>query len=115
VRQATPRGNIYANDGSPIAAQEDAVAIGFIPATSIKIALTLFYTTMARLTIYQVDEIREMLERALPFDYVALRRGNQRRRGCQHGFDQHLTGVFSIITPRAFTSGAAWHPRRWVT
>ncbi len=72
VRQSTPRGNIYANDGSPIAAQENAVAIGFIPGYLDENLMELFYRTMADLTIYQVDEIVEMAEEALPGDYVAL-------------------------------------------
>jgi len=72
VRQSTPRGNIYANDGSPIAAQENVVAIGFTPANLDEDLLSLFYTTMARLTIYQVDEIIEMVDNALPNDYIPL-------------------------------------------
>ncbi|MDY6847257.1 MAG: penicillin-binding transpeptidase domain-containing protein [Chloroflexota bacterium] len=72
VRQTTPRGNIYASDGSPIAAQEDAVAIGFIPGYLDDDLLGLFYRTMADLTIYQVDEVREMTEGAFESDYVAL-------------------------------------------
>jgi penicillin-binding protein 2 len=72
VRQTTPRGNIYANDGSPIAAQEDAVAIGFIPGYLDEDLMSLFYRTMADLTVYQVDEVIEMTEQAIPSDYVAL-------------------------------------------
>ena len=72
VRQSTPRGNIYANDGSPIAAEENVVAIGFTPANLDEDLLSLFYTTMARLTIYQVDEIIEMVDNALPNDYIPL-------------------------------------------
>ena len=72
VRQTTPRGNIYANDGSPIAAQEDVVAIGFIPGYLDEDLMSLFYRTMADLTIYQVDEVIEMTEGAIPSDYIAL-------------------------------------------
>jgi len=72
VRQTTPRGNIYASDGSPIAAQEEAVAIGFIPGYLDEDLMVLFYRTMADLTIYQVDEVREMAELAFEGDYVAL-------------------------------------------
>jgi penicillin-binding protein 2 len=72
VRQTTPRGNIYANDGSPIAAQEDVVAIGFIPGYLDMDLIGLFYRTMADLTVYQVDEVIEMVEEALPGDYVSL-------------------------------------------
>ena len=72
VRQTTPRGNIFANDGSPIAAQEDVVAIGFIPGYLDEDLLSLFYRTMADLTIYQIDEVIEMTEEAIPSDYIAL-------------------------------------------
>ena len=72
VRQSTPRGNIYANDGSPIAAQEDAVAVGFIPGYLDENLMELFFRTMADLTIYQVDEVIELTEENLPSDYVAL-------------------------------------------
>lgn len=72
VRQTTSRGNIYASNGFPIVAQEDAVAIGFTPANLDPNLMSLFYSTMAQLTIYQVDEIIEMVEDALPNDYVPL-------------------------------------------
>ncbi|MEA3326330.1 MAG: penicillin-binding transpeptidase domain-containing protein [Chloroflexota bacterium] len=72
VRQSTSRGDIYAKDGSPIAAQEDAVAIGFTPGGLDENLMSMFYTTMARLTIYQVDEIIEMVDNAYPGDYIAL-------------------------------------------
>jgi len=72
VRQTTPRGYIYASDGYPIAAQEEAVAIGFIPGYLDKDLMGLFYRTMADLTIYQVDEVREMTEEAFEGDYVVL-------------------------------------------
>ncbi len=72
VRQTTSRGDIYASDGSPIAAQEDVVAIGFTPGGLNEDLMGLFYTTMARLTIYQSDEIVEMVENSLPGDYIPL-------------------------------------------
>lgn len=72
VRHSSARGDIYANDGSPIAAQEDAVAIGFTPGGLNDNLSSLFYTTMARMTIYQVDEIIEMVDNAYPGDYIAL-------------------------------------------
>ena len=72
VRQQTSRGNIYAKDGSPIAAQEDVVAIGFTPGGLNGDLMSLFYTTMAQLTIYQVDEIIEMVDNSLPGDYIPL-------------------------------------------
>ena len=71
VRQSFPRSDIYAKDGSPIAAQEDAVAIGFTPGGLNSNLMSLFYSTMARLTIYQVDEIIEMVDNAYPGDYIS--------------------------------------------
>ncbi len=72
VRTTTPRGNIYANDGSPIAAQEDIVAIGFTPGGLNPDLMGSFYQTMARLTIYQVSELVEMVDNSLPGDYISL-------------------------------------------
>jgi penicillin-binding protein 2 len=72
MRVLPDRGNIYANDGSPMAAQEDVVAIGFTPANLDEDLMSLFFSTMARLTIYQVDEIIELYDNALPYDFVPL-------------------------------------------
>ncbi len=72
VRNTPSRGNIYASDGSPIAAQEDVVAIGFTPGNLDEDLMSLFYNTMAELTVYQVDEIIEMVDNAMPYDFVPL-------------------------------------------
>lgn len=72
VREVPSRGNIYASNGFTLAGQEDAVAIGFIPANLNTDRMSLFYTTMADLTIYYIDQIREMYEDAQPNDYVPL-------------------------------------------
>jgi cell division protein FtsI/penicillin-binding protein 2 len=72
VYNTPTRGNIYANDGSPIAAQEDVVAIGFTPGDLDENLMSLFYNTMAELTIYQVDEIIEIVDNAMPYDFVPL-------------------------------------------
>jgi len=72
VRESASRGNIYASDGSPIAAQEDVVAIGFTPGDLDDDLISLFYSTMADLTIYQIDEIIEMIDNAMPYDYISL-------------------------------------------
>jgi cell division protein FtsI/penicillin-binding protein 2 len=106
VRQATPRGNIYANDGSPIAAQEEAVAIGFTPGNLNPDLMSLFYTTMASLTIYQADEIREMIEAALPFDYVVLGEATRADVDANMGAISALTGVFlNYYTSRFYFRG----------
>jgi penicillin-binding protein 2 len=72
VRNTPSRGDIYANDGSPIAAQEDVVAIGFTPGDLDENLMSLFYSTMAELTVYQVDEIIEIVDNAMPYDFVPL-------------------------------------------
>ncbi len=72
VRDIPSRGNIYANDGSPIAYQEDVVALGFVPNDLDTDRMSLFYSTMADLTIYQIDEIIEIVDNAQPYDYVPL-------------------------------------------
>lgn len=94
VRQSTPRGAIYASNGAPLAAQADAVAIGFTPGNLNDSLLSLFYTTMASLTIYQVDEIREMLEAAHPLDYVSLGEATQAEINAHQSALSSLTGVY---------------------
>ena len=106
VRQPVPRGNIYASNGLPMAAQGDAVAIGFIPSNLDQDRLNQFYTTMARLTIYQSDEIRELEEQALPNDYVPL--GEATREDVDANMDSisTLTGVYlNYYTSRFYFDG----------
>ena len=106
VRQSVPRGNIYANDGSPIAAEEEAVAIGFIRANLDQDRMTLFYNTMARLTIYQVDEIIEIVEQALPNDYVPLGGATSAQVAANMGSLSALSGVFlNYYTSRFYFDG----------
>jgi len=94
VRETTPRGNIYANDGSPIAAQEDVVAIGFTPGGLNPDQTGLFYQTMARLSIYQSAEIVEMVEYAYPTDYISLGEVPQSEVDRNIGSLSALSGVF---------------------
>ncbi|MBW6466151.1 MAG: hypothetical protein K0B06_06580 [Brevefilum sp.] len=106
VRQSTPRGDIYASNGFPLAAQEDAVAIGFIPSNLDQNRMTLFYNTMARLTIYQIDEIIEMVERALPNDYVPLGEATRADVDANMGSISTLTGVYlNYYTSRFYYDG----------
>jgi penicillin-binding protein 2 len=94
VRQGTSRGAIYARDGSPIAAQEDVVAIGFTPGGLNENRMSLFYTTMASLTIYQTDEIVEMIDNALPGDYIPLGEAPQSEVEKNMSALSALSGVF---------------------
>ena len=106
VRQTVPRGAIYANDGSPIVAQEEAVSIGFTPGNLNENLMTLFYTTMARLTIYQIDEIRELVEDALPFDYVPLGEASRAEVDANMSALTQLSGVFlNYYTSRFYFDG----------
>jgi penicillin-binding protein 2 len=94
VRQSTPRGNIYAKDGTPIVANEDVVAIGFTPGGLNEDLLELFYTTMARMTIYQAAEIAEMVDTSLPGDYISLGEVPESEVDRNMGALSSLSGVF---------------------
>ena len=72
VRDIPARGNIYANDGSPIAAQEDIVAVGFIPNQLDTDSIGSFFDVMAGLTEYKYIEIMEIYDNAMPNEYVPL-------------------------------------------
>ena len=106
VRQTTPRGNIYANNGIPIVAEEEAVAIGFIPANLNPDLMSLFYTTMARLSIYQADEIVRIVENALPNNYVPLGEATRAQVEANMGAISSLSGVFlNYYTSRYYYNG----------
>lgn len=106
VRTIPSRGNIYANDGSLIAGQEDVVAIGFIPANLNEDLISLFYSTMADLTIYQVDELVEMIDNAIPSDYIALGEVPQAEVDRRMGTLSALSGVFlNAYTSRFYYEG----------
>lgn len=106
VRSTPSRGNIYANDGSPIAAQEDVVAIGFTPGNLDPDLMSLFYRTMADLTIYQVDEIIEMYEDALPYDFVPLGEASQDEVDKNMSALSSLSGVYlNYYTSRFYYDG----------
>ncbi len=106
VRDIPSRGNIYANDGSPIAAQEDVVAIGFVPGELNQDLISLFYSTMVDLTIYQTDEIVEMIDNALPYDYIALGEVPQADVDRRMGTLSALSGVYlNYYTSRFYFDG----------
>jgi len=106
VRDTPSRGNIYASDGSPIVAQEDAVAIGFIPGDLDENMMSLFYTTMTGLTIYQIDEIIEMVDNAMPYDYIPLGEVAQEEVDKQIGTLSAFSGVYlNYYTSRFYYDG----------
>ena len=106
VRQITSRGNIYANDGTPMAAQEEVVAIGFTPANLNRDLMSLFYTTMARLTAYEVDELIPLVENSLPNSYIPLGEAAREDVDANMGALSSLTGVFlNYYTSRYYFEG----------
>jgi penicillin-binding protein 2 len=106
IRSTTPRGNIYANDGSPIAAQEDVVAIGFTPGNLNEDLMPLFYSTMSDLTIYQRDEIVEMVDNSLPGDYIPLGEVPQTEVDRKMGTLSALSGIYlNYYTSRFYYDG----------
>ena len=94
VRDIPARGNIYANDGSPIAAQEDVVAVGFIPGDLDTDLMSLFFDTMAGLTEYKHAEIIEIYDNAMPYDYVSLGEVPQADVDQRMGTLSALSGVY---------------------
>ena len=94
VRDIPARGNIYANDDSPIVAQEDVVALGFIPSNLDTDLMPMFFSTMATLSIYKSDEIVEMYDNALPNSYVSLGEVTQEAVDKQMGILSALSGVY---------------------
>ena len=94
VREIPTRGSIYANDGSPIAAQEDVVALGFVPGDLDTDLISLFYSTMSSLSIYKTDEIVEMIDNAIPSSYVSLGEVTQAEVDKQMGTLSELSGVY---------------------
>jgi penicillin-binding protein 2 len=106
VRSVSPRGNIYANDGSPMVAQEDIVAIGFTPGNLNPDLMPLFYSTMADLTIYQSDEIVEMVNEAFPSDFISLGEVPQSEVDRRMGTLSALSGVYlNYYTSRFYYDG----------
>ena len=106
VRDIPSRGNIYANDGSPIAAQEDVVAIGFIPGDLDEDMMSSFYSVMTDLTIYQTDELVEMVNESLPYDYISLGEVPQTEADRRMGTLSALSGVYlNSYTSRFYYDG----------
>ena len=94
VREIPTRGSIYANDGSPIAAHEDVVALGFVPNELDMDQISLFFTTMSSLTTYKANEIIEMYDNALPSSYVSLGEVTQAEVDKQMGTLSGFSGVY---------------------
>ena len=106
VKDIPSRGNIYANDGYPIAQQEDAVALGFEKASLDTDLLSLFYSTMADLTTYQISEIIEIVDQAPDYGYIPLGEALEEDVDRQMGALTAMTGVYlNYYTSRYYYDG----------
>lgn len=106
VRETPSRGNIYDSDGDPIVAQEDVVAIAFVPGELDQDLISLFYSTMADLTIYQSDEIIEIVDNAESYDYITLGEVAQEEVDNKLSTLSAFTGVYlNYYTSRFYYDG----------
>ena len=106
VKDIPSRGNIYANDGYPIAKQEDAVAIGFVKGDLDTDLISLFYSTMADLTIYQISEVIEIVDNANDYDYIPLGEALEADVDRQMGALTAMSGVYlNYYTSRYYYDG----------
>jgi len=106
VKDIPSRGDIYANDGYPIAAQEDVVALGFVKGDLDPDRMPLFYSTMADLTVYQIPEIIQMVDEAYSGDYIPLGEALETDVDRQMGALTALTGVYlNYYTSRYYYDG----------
>jgi len=56
------RGSIYDNEGAPLAAYEDAVAVGLVPGEILAEQAGLIYETLAEFSRYEPDELAQEVE-----------------------------------------------------
>ncbi len=62
VHEIPSRGRILDKDGAPLAAYEDAIAIGLVPGEIHPEQVDLIYITLAEISSYEPDEIARMVE-----------------------------------------------------
>ena len=106
VKDIPSRGDIYANDGYPIAAQDDVVALGFVKGQLDLDLISLFYSTMADLTIYQIAEVIQIVDEANDFDYIPLGEALEADVDRQMGALTAMTGVYlNYYTSRYYYDG----------
>ena len=106
VKDIPSRGDIYANDGYPIAAQDDVVALGFIKGDLDMDLISLFYSTMADLTIYQIAEVIQIVDEANDYDYIPLGEALESDVDRQMGSLTAMTGVYlNYYTSRYYYDG----------
>ncbi len=106
VKSIPSRGDIYANDGYPIATQEDVVALGFIKGDLDTDLISLFYSTMADLTVYQIAEVIQIVDEANDYDYIPLGEALEEDVNRQMGALSAMTGVYlNYYTSRYYYDG----------
>lgn len=106
VKDIPSRGNIYANDGYPIAQQEDVVALGFEKISLDSDLMSLFYSTMADLTTYQISEVIEIVDNAPDYGYIPLGEALEEDVDRQMGALTAMSGVYlNYYTSRYYYDG----------
>lgn len=106
VKDIPSRGNIYANDDYPIAAQQDVVALGFVKESLDPDLMSLFYNTMNDLTIYQIPELIEIVENVNEYEYFPLGEVPEEEVDRQMGALNSLSGVYlNYYTSRFYYDG----------
>jgi penicillin-binding protein 2 len=69
VHQIPDRGRIYDRDGAPLAAYEDAIAVGLVPGQLLAEQTAQIYATLAEIGPYTETELADMVERT-PDDWL---------------------------------------------
>mgnify|MGYP001238877786 CR=1 FL=1 len=62
VHQTPSRGRILDRDGAPLAAYEDAIAVGVVPGEMLATQADLVYSTLAEISIHEPETIQSMVE-----------------------------------------------------
>jgi penicillin-binding protein 2 len=63
VHQIPDRGRIFAADGAPLAAYENAIALGLVPGEMLPEQADLTYSTLSEVSIYSPEELADMVAR----------------------------------------------------
>lgn len=63
VHQIPDRGRIFAAEGAPLAAYENAIALGLVPGEILPEQADLIYQTLSEVSIYSPSELAEMVNR----------------------------------------------------
>ena len=106
VKDIPSRGSIYAYDDYPLASQEDVVALGFIKDSLDPDLMSLFYSTLSDLTVYQIPELIEIVENANATAYIPLGEVPEAEADRQMGALSAMSGVYlNYYTSRFYYDG----------